>query len=75
MESSNACCCLFQTALTYPFSLPPCAALLKPMGEQGRWQLAERFFKELEAQQLELMAREGLAAGAADEGASASSRP
>ena len=59
MESSNACCCLFQTALTYPFSLPPCAALLKTMGEQGRWQLAERFFKELEAQQLELMAREG----------------
>ena len=35
------------------------------MGEQGKWQLAERFFRELEAEQLELMAKEAAAADVA----------
>jgi pentatricopeptide repeat protein len=41
------------------------SALLKTMGEQGRWQMAERFFRELEAEQLEMMAREAGGAEAA----------
>ena len=44
---------------------PSPAALLKTMGEQGKWQLAERFFRELEAEQLELMAKEAAAADVA----------
>lgn len=35
------------------------------MGEQGKWQLAERFFRELEAEQLEMMAKEAAAADVA----------
>lgn len=35
------------------------------MGEQGKWQLAERLFAELEAEQLDLMAREAATADAA----------
>ena len=36
----------------------PAAALLKTMGEQGKWAMAEQVFSELEAEQLALMARE-----------------
>lgn len=37
---------------------PPAAALLKTMGEQGKWALAEQVFSELEREQLTLMRRE-----------------
>lgn len=57
-----------------PFPGPP-AALLKTMGEQGKWQLAEKFFRELEAEQLELMAKEAAASGARQPGGAALPAP
>jgi pentatricopeptide repeat protein len=44
------------TTLWCACSLP--AALLKTMGEQGKWALAEQVFNELEREQLALMQRE-----------------
>lgn len=38
------------------------------MGEQGKWQLAEKFFRELEAEQLDLMAKEAAASGGRQHG-------
>ena len=45
---------------------PPAAVLLKAMGDQGRWSLAEQLYKTLEAEQLGLMQREAEARASLD---------
>ena len=56
-------CCLTPPCAA-PCPSPRPAALLMTMGEQGKWQLAERFFRELETEQMDLMAKEAAAADA-----------